>query len=168
MPLLALFGHAVAVGGGPLSGVKPTSRLRPPTSEFDPSPTSAVIPLAAIFCKDVVGSKAANATGLSISKSMLPRADQDDRMRRREFLQFAGFVAIAAAKPLVAGAEQARQRRRVGVPHEYGKDGGRGNDSSRVASNLPRGCTVSARQAATRHSHTRTLFHPGTGCPQSD
>src|ERR1700730_2021906 len=27
-----------------------------------------------------VGSKAANATGLSISKSMLPRADQDDRM----------------------------------------------------------------------------------------
>src|SRR6266850_647661 len=96
--------------------------------------------VAAILCKDVVGSKAANATGLSISKSMLPRADQDDRMRRREFLQFAGFVAIAAAKPLVAGAEQARQRRRVGVPHEYGKDGGRGNDSSRVASNLPRGC----------------------------
>src|SRR5258708_24730360 len=99
-------------------------------SEFsrsqDPSATSAVIPLAAIFCKDVVGSKAANATGLSISKSMLPRADQDDRMRRREFLQFAGFVAIAAAKPLVAGAEQARQRRRVGMPHESGRAGGRG------------------------------------------
>src|SRR5260221_3152048 len=119
-------------------------------SGFDPSATSAVIPLAAILCKDVVGSKATNATGLSISKSMLPRADQDDRMRRREFLQFAGFVAIAAAKPLVAGAEQARQRRRVGVPHEYGKDGGKGNDSSRVASNLPRGCTVFASQAAIR------------------
>ena len=136
----------------------------PEPSTHDPSATSAVIPLTALF----VGSKAANATGLSISKSMLPRADQDDRMRRREFLQFAGFAAIAAAKPLVAGAEQARQRRRVGVPHEYGRDGGRGNDSGRAASNLPRGCTVSARQAATRHSHTRTLFHPGTGCPQSD
>src|SRR5258705_7129092 len=72
-------------------------------SGFDPSATSAVIPLAAIFCKDVVGSKAANATGLSISKSMLPRADQDDRIRRPEFLQFAGFVAITAAQPLGAG-----------------------------------------------------------------
>src|SRR5260370_10268448 len=88
-------------------------------SPFDPSATSAVIPLAAIFCKDVVGSKAANATGLSISKSMLPRADQDDRMRRREFLQFAGFVAIAAAKPLVPAAAQARHRPRLAVAHVY-------------------------------------------------
>src|SRR5260370_15436255 len=103
LPLLALFGHGAMSDLSPLSGVKRKSVFGAVRSAFDPSATSAVIPLAAIFCKDVVGSKAANATGLSISKSMLPRADQDDRMRRREFLQFAGFVAIAAAKPLVAG-----------------------------------------------------------------
>jgi hypothetical protein len=36
LPDLAPFGHAVAIRGGPLSGVKRTSQLRPPTSEFDP------------------------------------------------------------------------------------------------------------------------------------
>ena len=95
-PFMALFGHGAMSDLSPLSGVKRKSVFGAVRSAFDPSATSAVIPLAAIFCKDVVGSKAANATGLSISKSMLPRADQDDRMRRREFLQSAGFVAIAA------------------------------------------------------------------------
>jgi len=36
-------------------------------------------------------------------------------MRRREFLQLGGFAAAAAAMPLVAEAEQASHRRRIGV-----------------------------------------------------
>jgi hypothetical protein len=35
-PFLALFRHAVLGRGGPSSGVKQTSQLRPPTSAFDP------------------------------------------------------------------------------------------------------------------------------------
>src|SRR5450759_1117919 len=42
LPKLALLRHAVVVRGGPLSGVKQTSRLRPPTSEFDPTATLVV------------------------------------------------------------------------------------------------------------------------------
>ena len=33
---------------------------------------------------------------------------------------------------------------------------------------LNRGAQLPRGKAATRHSHTRTLFHPGAGCPQSD
>jgi putative ABC transport system substrate-binding protein len=47
--------------------------------------------------------------------SAIPLSDIICAQRRRDFLQFGGFVAVAAAMPLVAEADQASQRRRVGV-----------------------------------------------------